>query len=140
MPRITDVQFDISLEVGYLGEDRFLEYISNKFWLECEDVSQDKEYQHKDIDFLITNTVTGKKTTVELKTDTYTTGNFFIEEYTHKESNTYGWLYKSQADVLVYYFVTGTVHPVTVLLSSGVITSKDNWELLNIKNNWKIAA
>lgn len=108
MSRITDKQFNISLEVGYLGEDRFKEFVKKNPWMDLRDVSDDPTYRSKDIDFIITNTFDGRTAGVEIKTDTYSTGNFFLEELTHEEYQTPGWLYKSEADILVYYFINGT--------------------------------
>lgn len=139
MSRITDKQFNISLEIGYLGEDRFKEFVKRNPWIDLEDVSELSFYQNKDIDFIITNNLNGRKATIEIKTDTFTTGNFFIEETTHEQYNTPGWLYKSEADILIYYFINGTTEEQNVYflnlnnLRMWVDKNKDNTDLLTPK-------
>lgn len=46
----------------------------------------------------------GKKATVEIKTDTYKTGNMFFETISNEEYQTKGCLMKTNADFLFYYF------------------------------------
>lgn len=67
------------------------------------DVSDDKFYQKYDIDFVV-NFINGKQVTVEIKTDTYKTGNMFFETISNEEYQTKGCLMKTSADFLFYYF------------------------------------
>ena len=55
------------------------------------------------IDFVV-ETSDGSSFTVELKTDTYTSGNIFFETMSNVEHNVKGCMYKSKADFLLYYF------------------------------------
>lgn len=137
--RITDRQFAESSRIGKLGEAQFYERHAYTPWLLCEDVSDNLEYRSKDIDFLVENLVTGKKTTVEIKTDTRATqtGNLFIEEWTNKECAVPGYLYKSQADIIVFYFVNGlrkhthnAIYVSLPALRAFVEANKDNSRIL----------
>lgn len=46
----------------------------------------------------------GKQVTIEIKTDTYKTGNMFFETISNEEYQTKGCLMKTNADFLFYYF------------------------------------
>lgn len=48
--------------------------------------------------------INGKQATVEIKTDTYKTGNMFFETISNEEYQTKGCLMKTNADFLFYYF------------------------------------
>lgn len=50
------------------------------------------------------NFTSGKQATVEIKTDTYKTGNMFFETISNEEYQTKGCLMKTNADFLFYYF------------------------------------
>ena len=104
-----DKEFKETLRVGNAGEERFKQWINRYPHLELEDKSADSKYQQEDIDFIITNRTTGKQTTVELKTDTYHGVNLFIELTDGERGNwtAPGWLYKSKAEQLAYYFING---------------------------------
>lgn len=62
-----------------------------------------KLFRYLDIDLIVTKK-TGEVITIEIKTDTHTTGNLYIELKSNIEHNTQGWLYKSKADYIYYYF------------------------------------
>lgn len=89
--------FEDSLKVGESGEKLFLDAFGEEWGL--VDVRKNPEYQERDIDFL------AKGKTIELKTDTYTNGNMFLETISAKEIESKGYVYKSQADYLCYLFV-----------------------------------
>ena len=96
--------FKESILVGNNGEEIVKSYISNLDNVESiEDVSEVKTYQNKDID-LIVKFVNGSTATVEIKTDTYTSGNIFFETVSNFEFNIPGCMYKTEADYLFYYF------------------------------------
>ena len=70
------------------------------------DVSDDKSFQKKDIDFLITNGTTGQEISLEVKRDDniHKYGNFFFECGSQKNDYySVGWLFKCQADYICFY-------------------------------------
>ncbi len=69
------------------------------------DVQDDKEYQEKDIDLLWTVEPGDKEYTIEVKTDTYKSGNFFFETVSNVSKNTLGCFLKTEADFIFYYFI-----------------------------------
>lgn len=87
----------------------------NKWGQPCilHDVSEIKTFQDKDIDIVIDSKSRplqlhyDVRTTYEIKTDLRLneTNNLFIETETKRDNgySTKGWLYKSQADYLLYY-------------------------------------
>lgn len=98
-------EFNSSNKIGHQGEQFVKQWI-----LELHpnvnsitDVSEDKFYQKQDIDFVVDFT-SGKQATVEIKTDTYKTGNMFFETISNEEYQTKGCLMKTNADFLFYYF------------------------------------
>lgn len=98
-------EFNSSNKIGHQGEQFVKQWI-----LELHpnvnsitDVSEDKFYQKQDIDFVV-NFTSGKQATVEIKTDTYKTGNMFFETISNEEYQTKGCLMKTNADFLFYYF------------------------------------
>lgn len=81
--------FSDSLRIGEQGEKEFIEMFSQLPSVKkVIDLRNNKKMQEKDIDFLI-KTETGNYT-LELKTDTYTSGNFFIETMSAKEIHSLG--------------------------------------------------
>ena len=68
------------------------------------DVSNEKVYQTKDIDAIIT-LKNGEKRTIEIKTDTTDTGNLFYETISNEKHNTLGCLEKTEADIVLYLFL-----------------------------------
>lgn len=73
------------LAVGKLGEQVAIDYVKKSCELgrlsfeSYEDVRSIKTYQEQDIDFLI-HRKDGRTVTLDAKTDTYTTGNIFLEQ------------------------------------------------------------
>ena len=98
-------EFKSSNKIGRQGEQfvkqQILELHPNV--VSITDVSDDKFYQKQDIDFVVDFT-SGKQATVEIKTDTYKTGNMFFETISNEEYQTKGCLMKTNADFLFYYF------------------------------------
>lgn len=116
------------LAVGKLGEQVAIDYVKKSCALgrlsfeSYEDVRSIKTYQEQDIDFLI-HRKDGRTVTLDAKTDTYTTGNIFLEQavdsYLFDENGNVincnpvtnestlhhsdGWLYKN-ANCIFYYF------------------------------------
>ena len=63
------------------------------------DVTSDQKYRNQDIDLL------WGTETIEIKVDTYTTGNFFFETQSNKERGTPGCFMYTKADWIYYYFI-----------------------------------
>ena len=68
-------------------------------------VEDDPEYQKVDVDLLLTTNKGSYK--LEIKGDRYhKTGNFFFETHSNKERGTPGCFLYTEADWVLYYFVT----------------------------------
>lgn len=97
-------KFENSLNVGYEGEEKVkifllsLDNVSNII-----SVQNIKKYQDDDIDFIVEFT-NKKSATIEVKTDTYKSGNLYYETKSCVEKNTIGCLEKTKADYIFYYF------------------------------------
>lgn len=97
--------FNKSINIGEHGEQIIKSYLeANPDVLDVIDVSKDKSYQDKDIDFIV-KLKNGENISVELKTDTYDTGNIFYEAISNQEYNVLGCMIKSKARCLFYYFI-----------------------------------
>lgn len=97
--------FNKSISVGDYGEQIIKSYFeTNPNIVDVIDVSKDKTYQDKDIDFIV-KLKSGENISVELKTDTYDTGNIFYEAISNQEYNVLGCMIKSKAKCLFYYFI-----------------------------------
>ena len=97
--------FNESINIGNYGEQIIKYYFENNPNIaDVIDVSQDKRYQDKDIDFLV-KLKSGENISIELKTDTYDTGNIFYESISNEEHNVLGCMIKSRAKCLFYYFI-----------------------------------
>ena len=88
----------ISLVCSYLN--------SLKKTIKVDNVEDDKNYQKNDIDLVWVYKKDGKEImiSIEVKTDKYTTGNFWLETISNEELNTPGCFVKSKARYLFYYF------------------------------------
>lgn len=97
--------FNKSINIGDYGEQIIKSYLeANPDVLNVIDVSKDKRYQEADIDFIV-KLKNGEDISVELKTDTYDTGNIFYEAISNQEYNVLGCMIKSKAKCLFYYFI-----------------------------------
>lgn len=97
--------FNKSINIGDYGEQIIKAYFeTNPNIVDVIDVSKDKKYQDKDIDFIV-KLKNGEDISIELKTDTYDTGNIFYEAISNKEHNVLGCMIKSKAKCLFYYFI-----------------------------------
>lgn len=97
--------FQKSYDIGKQGEEYIIQYIKSlENVLYIEDVREDKVYQNKDIDIVVT-LKNNTKVKVEIKTDTYDTGNIFYETMSCIETNSIGCIEKTQADLILYYFI-----------------------------------
>lgn len=96
--------FRKSLDVGNEGESKIKSFILSLDHVESiESVQNIKQYQEDDIDFIVTFK-NKQKCTIEVKTDTYKSGNLYYETKSCVERNTLGCLEKTKADYIFYYF------------------------------------
>lgn len=96
--------FNKSLTVGNEGETKIKNFILSLDHVESiESVQNIKKYQEEDIDFIVTFK-NKSKFTIEVKTDTYKSGNLYYETKSCVERNTLGCLEKTKADYIFYYF------------------------------------
>lgn len=97
--------FNDSIIVGKKGEEIIELFIKNHPNVEklykVEDV---KTFRDKDID-VVAFLKNGKRCDIEIKADTYTSGNIFYETISCVEKDTPGCMIKTQADFLFYYFL-----------------------------------
>lgn len=94
--------FKDSIKFGKYGEDIVINYIKNLKY-DVIDVSNDKKYQNMDIDILLKtkdNTYIG----VEVKTDSYDTGNIFFEIVSSTYPFNEGCMFKTRSDFIFYFF------------------------------------
>ncbi len=129
-------QFKMSkqLDEGKFGEDLARKFLDdpiikvNHGISHYDDVTQDKSYQDKDTDFIVWKK-NGKTFGLEAKVDSHNTGNFYLETSVDYFSmvpdalneqrvarryrdgidplwHTPGWVYRSVADQILYYFRT----------------------------------
>ena len=93
-------EFKKSLDIGELGEDiieKYLKSLNNV--KKIESVKEIKKYQEEDIDFLVYLNE-GKKVSIEVKCDSYKSGNLYYETKSCVEFNTIGCLEKTKADYI----------------------------------------
>ena len=81
------------------------EYLDNHFSNRFEVVPATREQQRLGVDRIFIKSSTGKRYTIEYKTDwtASRTGNAFIETVSVDTMNVLGWVYTSQAEWLIYY-------------------------------------
>lgn len=89
---------------GKKAEDIVSSYLLTKKGYQLTNVTNDKTYQDKDIDFLLDyhNRTFG----IEVKTDykIHKTNRFLLEYDTYKDNKVWrGWMNKSQTDYLIWY-------------------------------------
>jgi len=89
------------------GIDVVCDYLNSlKKTIEVKNVENDKNYQKNDIDLIwvYKKDNTSLMISIEVKTDKYTTGNFWLETLSNEEFGTLGCFLKSKAKYLFYYF------------------------------------
>ena len=93
------------MEIGKQGEDHVLYYLHNRGKAKhIIDVRNIRTYQVIDVDFLVTFE-DDKQYKVEVKTDTYKSGNIYWESISSEESGSDGCFEKTEADYLFYYYI-----------------------------------
>ena len=96
-------EFGASNNIGKWGEGVIKAFLMSRSDIRrYQDVSDVESYQRMDIDGII-HLPSGHRQKIEIKTDTYTTGNIFFETESCVEYNTPGCMYKTKADFLYYY-------------------------------------
>lgn len=95
--------FSESLSCGKIGEEMVAAALQKRGNIVL-DVSSCREYQRKDIDFLVSKNK--QKTTLEVKNDRRSeeTGNVYIETYNTNNAsrNNAGWFFYCEADFLAF--------------------------------------
>lgn len=92
-------------KLAKIGETVVAKYLKTlKNTKGIKNVRNDKEYQSKDIDILLTlkNDIVVK---IEVKTDSYTSGNMFYETVSNDVKNEIGCFEKTESDYIFYYFI-----------------------------------
>lgn len=97
--------FGQSMKVGKVGEKVISKYLmENKNIKELLDVRSDRAYQKIDVDY-IAKMADGKEYQIEIKTDSYDSGNIYYETLSSEETGSAGCFEKTEADFLFYYFM-----------------------------------
>lgn len=97
--------FSESIKVGDRGEAHIIDYLEKSPAVKSIlDVSGKKMYQEIEID-LILKMVDDSELKIEVKTDTYTSGNIYYETISAVETQSVGGFEKTQADYIFYYFI-----------------------------------
>lgn len=102
-----DSKFSNDLNTGKIGEKKVYKYLShNKKIKHIEDVTENKEYQNMDVDFICYNE-DDKKCFIEVKTDTiaHKSGNIAYEIISNKHYGTIGCFEKTKAHIIFYYLL-----------------------------------
>lgn len=88
---------------GRYGELLFQQIMENKGY-KVEDVTEDPQYQDKDIDFIVTSPTSGEVKTFEVKWDykINRTNNLFLEVANSHSTRGIGWWEFCKADYLAY--------------------------------------
>ena len=92
-------------KLGQIGEAVCQEYL--KTWpcvIDIKNVRKDKDYQNKDIDIVI-KLKDNQTLTIEVKTDSYISGNMFYETISNDVKNEIGCFEKTKSDFIFYYFI-----------------------------------
>lgn len=98
-------EFQKSLDIGELGEDIIEKYLNSlDNVIKIKSVKNIKKYQLADIDFLV-YLKEGKEVSIEVKCDSYKSGNLYYETKSCVEFDTIGCLEKTKADYIFYYFL-----------------------------------
>lgn len=109
--------FERQMSIGEKGEQAFLKYMRAEKQVgtiaRVIDVRSDEAHQKQDIDFAVI-CPSGERITYEVKCDAYSSENIFVETQINdyyiadghvvKGDFTQGWLYRSRADYIFYYF------------------------------------
>lgn len=97
--------FKDSLVIGEIGEEKILNYLQRSESVKnIIDVRNVKMYQELDVDLLV-GMQGGEELKIEIKTDTYRSGNIYYETVSAEETGSIGGFEKTTADYMFYYFI-----------------------------------
>jgi len=99
--------FDEKNDFSKKGIEVVCRYLGDlKKTIELKNVENDPEYQKNDIDLIWSYKKGELKffVSIEVKTDKYTTGNFWFETLSNESLGTKGCFVKSKARIIFYYF------------------------------------
>ena len=97
MERLETITFLGEMKRGKVGEELFVDFL-NRHNFDYEDLRESKDFQKKDIDFLVADKYFEVKTDYKINK----TGNVVIELTNTREGFTCpGWFFKTEADNLV---------------------------------------
>ena len=108
-------------KIGKVGEKIAKNIIQEYYQYSLEDVSEDREWQKQDVDFLVNDGMYK----VEVKTDTTTTPNIFFETESNSNLGTLGCMLYTTADILFY------VHLGHDFVLTAPVEELRDWVLLN---------
>ena len=125
-------------KLGKIGEAVCQEYLKACSWVEnVKSVRSDKEYQNKDIDIVVTSK-DGKVCNIEVKTDSYISGNMFYETISNNITNQQGCFETSESDYIFYYFIHPEYRKIYVFktkeLREWVHKNKNRYKLKQVFN------
>lgn len=122
-------------KIGEAVVAKFLKTLKNTE--EIENVRNNKEYQRKDIDIILT-LKNGSKVKIEVKTDSYVSGNMFYETISNDVKNEIGCFEKTEADYIFYYFINPSYRKIyifnTETLREWKEKHKEEYELKRVFN------
>lgn len=102
-----------------------------------QNVREDKEYREEDID-LVCSLKSDEVLYVEVKTDSYTSGNMFYELISNDVTGEKGCMEKTQADLVFYYFINPSYRSAYIFdvkeLRSWVCEHKNDFKLRRVYN------
>lgn len=118
--------FDDSLKRGHDGEDRVVRFLADEFGHKLRPSS--KAEQFRGIDYHVHDPSTGRRFTIEIKTDEVAqhTDNIFVETVSNDTTGRKGWAYTCKADFLLYW-VKG-IDVVYVVQPRKLLTRLDEWK------------
>ena len=97
--------FRESLKVGERGEALIMDYLEKSPNVrKIIDVRDSKLHQEIDVDLLVKMN-SGQELKIEVKTDTYTSGNIYYETMSALETGSIGCFEKTEADYMFYFFM-----------------------------------
>lgn len=113
---------------GRKGELLFQQIMQSRQY-QVEDVSDNPDYWHKDIDFIVTSPATGAVKTFEIKWDgcISRTGNLYIELTNVHSRGGKGWFQFCQADYLAYGDAAAGIFYIIPLLELRERIAANSW-------------
>lgn len=98
-------EFDKSIVIGEEGEEIVKKYLESLPAIhKVVNMAKNPLFYHKDVDFVI-EFIDATKKRLEIKTDTYTSGNIYYETVSNNNYKVDGCMKKTECDWLAYYFI-----------------------------------